>query len=271
MSATSGGGGGGGGGGGSGSVPNLRVRWTSISNPTPKPGSEVDFTVTVDNLGGAGALQTHLRFTLPPTMRLVGPPAYASGSGCSGTTTIDCNLDYVANGSSTQVKFGVIVSGSGTQTIAATVTSDREADPADNTATATLQLGGAVAPTSVTPPFPAPIVKHVTLRTLAASRRTSTRALTGRFTINEPLQLTLTVSKRGSNRRLALEKESSLAGKVTTRPSYALVARTGHGGTYSFHAILNSHVFVRGARYLIHLTGTNADGKSKTLVVGFTA
>jgi uncharacterized repeat protein (TIGR01451 family) len=163
--------GGGGGGGGSAGAPNLRVRWSSVSTTTPVPNAEVDFTIMVDNLGTASAQQTHLRFTLPSTMKLVGPPYYERGSGCTGTTAIDCNLDYLPNGSSTPVRFGVIVSGSGAQTIAATVTSDRESDPSDNSATITLTVAAVTPP----PPPPAPKPQGRTLfGTAGANRLTGT-------------------------------------------------------------------------------------------------
>ena len=81
--------------------------------------------ITVDNHGGGNGNNAHLQFTLPSTMKLVGPPYYERGPGCVGTVSIDCNFDYVANGTSTVVKFGVIVSGSGTQTITATATADQ--------------------------------------------------------------------------------------------------------------------------------------------------
>jgi Ca2+-binding RTX toxin-like protein len=165
--------GGGGGGGGSAGAPNLRVRWSSVSTTTPVPNAEVDFTIMVDNLGTASAQQTHLRFTLPSTMKLVGPPYYERGAGCTGTTAIDCNLDYLPNGSSTPVRFGVIVSGSGAQTIAATVTSDRESDPSDNSATITLTVAAVTPPPPPPPPAPKPQGRTL-FGTAGANRLTGT-------------------------------------------------------------------------------------------------
>lgn len=152
--AGGGSGGGGGGGGGSDSVPNLNVTFTAATTTTPAPGTEDDFTVTVKNTGGAGSLLTHLVITLPSTLALAGPPAYLIGSGCTGTTTIDCDLDYIPNGGSTTIRFGVTVGGSGSQTISASATSDREADPSDNTAAETLVIS--VSPAAKPAPAPAP-------------------------------------------------------------------------------------------------------------------
>ena len=137
--------GGGGGGGGGASVPDLSVGLVA-NGSVFAPGAEADLVATVTNRGGAGSLQTHLLIDLPSTMTLLGPPAYDRGSGCSGSQKIDCNLDYIPNGDSTKVVFAVRVSGSGAQQITATASSDREANPADNSATLTLQVTAPQAP-----------------------------------------------------------------------------------------------------------------------------
>ncbi|HST15748.1 MAG TPA: S8 family serine peptidase [Gaiellaceae bacterium] len=170
------GGGGGGGGGGSGSAlpPNMRVQWTSVSNMSPAAGSEVDFVVTVDNHGGGNGNNAHLQFTLPSTMKLTGPPYYERGSGCVGTVSVDCNFNYIANGTSTVVKFGVTVSGSGAQSITATATADRESDPSDNSATVTLQVAGGSGPPPPPPPLPKPHKGKTINGTAGANRLTGT-------------------------------------------------------------------------------------------------
>ena len=144
---SSGGGGGGGGGGGT-SVPDLKVSLTA-SKTTIQPDEESDLTATVANIGGAGALQTHLLIALPATMTLLGPPAYDRGSGCTGAQTLDCYLDYVPNGGTTAVHFAVRVGGQGAQTVTASANADREANPGDNTASIVIQVA-----TTVPPPPP---------------------------------------------------------------------------------------------------------------------
>ena len=116
-------------------------------------GGEADLVATVANVGGAGSLQTHVVIDLPSSMTLLGPPVFDRGSGCSGSQKIDCNLDYVPNGASSKVVFGVRVSGGGAQRITATASGDREANPADNTATLTLQVAAPFAPPSVAKPL----------------------------------------------------------------------------------------------------------------------
>ncbi len=153
--APSGGGGGGGGGGGATSMPDLSVGLVANGSAFA-PGGEANVVATVTNKGGAGSLQTHLVIVLPATMTLLGPPAFDRGSGCTGSQKIDCFLDYIPNGGSSRVVFAVRVSGSGAQSITATASSDREANPADNTATLTLQVGtpGVFQPPAVVKPKP---------------------------------------------------------------------------------------------------------------------
>jgi hypothetical protein len=81
----------------------------------------------------------------------------------------------------------------------------------------------------------------------------------------------MTVTKLRSTRRLALGKSSGLAGAVTTRSSLALTRSTAGAGAYSFRAILGRRTLARGAIYVVHLSGTNARGKTKTLAIAFKA
>ena len=81
---------------------------------------------------------------LPDGMRLVGPPFYERGSGCTGTSTITCDLDFLAGGSSTLIRYSVQVTKPGPLTMTAVATSAApDARPGDNTASYTVDLAGA--------------------------------------------------------------------------------------------------------------------------------
>jgi hypothetical protein len=84
------------------------------------PGQEADFTVwssnSSDYLGYGNVLLT---IVLPPGATLVGPPSYERGSGCTGTTTIVCNLDSLSPRMSTPVRFGIKPSVLGAQQLQA--------------------------------------------------------------------------------------------------------------------------------------------------------
>jgi hypothetical protein len=142
----------GGGGGAGGSIPNLSVRLTA-STTSPVSDQTIDVVATVVNAGAAGAQKAHLLIDLAPTMVLVGTPAYESGAGCTGTQRIDCNLDFIpGNGVSTNVRFGIRVSGTGAQAISATVSADRDSNPADNAMALVLQVGTIPAAPGPIPP-----------------------------------------------------------------------------------------------------------------------
>lgn len=55
----------------------------------------MSFNISVTDDGPAGVDGVVLTVELPPGMRLVGPPAYTRGSGCTGTTTLVCNLGFL--------------------------------------------------------------------------------------------------------------------------------------------------------------------------------
>jgi Domain of unknown function DUF11/RTX calcium-binding nonapeptide repeat (4 copies) len=132
-------------GGGGGSTPNLGVTLTASATQVA-PGDLVDLVANVRNTGAAGALQTHLTIALPASLTLTGAPYVERGSGCTGTQTVDCFLDYVPNGGETPVRFEVRASAAGSQTITVTAASDRDADPADNSAGVSLTVAEPAAP-----------------------------------------------------------------------------------------------------------------------------
>ena len=148
-------GGGGGGGGGGSSVPDLSVELVPRATASG-PGDANEIIAYIKNSGGAGSLQTHLNVQLPPEIALLGSPSFERGSGCTGTSAIDCFLDYIPNGETTRVILEVRATAAGVQTISATASSDRDSDPSNNTATLTLQVGS---PAS-SPPSPTRTPSH---------------------------------------------------------------------------------------------------------------
>jgi hypothetical protein len=87
------------------------------------PGQEVDFTVWAsDSSGYQGYGRVLLTIRLPPGVRLLGPPAYERGSGCTGKTTISCSLDNLSPAMSTPIRFGVEINEFGNQTVTASLT-----------------------------------------------------------------------------------------------------------------------------------------------------
>ena len=87
------------------------------NSPNPGLGGTIDFLTGVTNTGDQTATNVVLTVKLPSGMRLLGPPFYERGSGCTGSTTIVCDLDFLAGGSSTLIRYSVQVTGAGPQTV----------------------------------------------------------------------------------------------------------------------------------------------------------
>jgi hypothetical protein len=101
-------------------------------------GGEKDFTIWVANSGTETAFSVKLTLQLARGMRLLGPPAYERGSGCTGRRTVVCQLDFLEPGMSTPIRFGVVLTRTGVQTLVATATSRAvDARPPDNTGSVT--------------------------------------------------------------------------------------------------------------------------------------
>jgi uncharacterized repeat protein (TIGR01451 family) len=88
------------------------------------PGDEVDFTITVKNGLSEIVNSVGLTIVLPEGMQLLGAPFHERGSGCTGTRTITCNLDFLMQRMDTRVRFGVRVlpEGNADRTVAAWAT-----------------------------------------------------------------------------------------------------------------------------------------------------
>ena len=149
--------GGGGGSGGQPIPPDLRLTLAAKSGATPLGGTD-DITVTAIDAGG-GSSRVALTITLPAGLSLAGPPAHDRGSGCSGTSVVVCDLDFLPAGWTTRVLFSVRGSQAGEHRISAAVGSrELDANPIDNTATLTVR----VAAPSLTPPPTTPTRAHAT-------------------------------------------------------------------------------------------------------------
>jgi Domain of unknown function DUF11 len=102
-------------------VPSIVGTRTSAS-----PGEEVDFTVYLDNPTRDTLTQVLLTLKLSDGLKLLGPPFYERGSGCVGTSTIVCNIDFLEARSSTLLRLGALVTSDAgaTETVQATATSE---------------------------------------------------------------------------------------------------------------------------------------------------
>ena len=132
---------GGGGGGGSGGAPDVEVTVTA-STTTPVPNQAVEVRVAVLNKDAiVGATGLTATIALPPDARLLGAPAYDRGSGCTGTRTLVCYLDYLPGRATTVVRFTIDVGGAGEKAVSAQLALNVwEPDTANNAAGLTLRV-----------------------------------------------------------------------------------------------------------------------------------
>jgi hypothetical protein len=74
-----------------------------------RPGEEVDLTVYLNNPTRLMLSDVLLTLQLSPGLKLLGPPFYERGSGCVGTSTLVCHLDFLEARMSTLLRLGVQV------------------------------------------------------------------------------------------------------------------------------------------------------------------
>ena len=98
---------------------------TSIqaSSPLVRAGDGVAFVVTAWNPTDVNITAVVLRIKLGPGMQLLGRPAFERGPGCTGTTTLSCDLSFLEGGMSTPIRFGVRVIEPSDQTVTASIAS----------------------------------------------------------------------------------------------------------------------------------------------------
>ncbi len=117
---------------------------TTVSAPSPDAalGNEVNLAISVVDTGPIGAGNLRLHVALSPGLRLVGRPKVTLGSGCTGSSTLVCNLGSLTPGGheTAQVFLGVQVTQPAEQTI--TAYSSAEGDPRSNLASFGVSVAG---------------------------------------------------------------------------------------------------------------------------------
>jgi Domain of unknown function DUF11 len=112
-----------------------------LTSPLLPVGSPLQFLVEVDNTGANWVDHVMLTIELPAGMHLLGPPYYGRGSGCTGSSTIVCNIGFFPKHSSILFRYGVLVTLGGPQTMTASVSSDElDLNPAGTGSAFTVDL-----------------------------------------------------------------------------------------------------------------------------------
>ena len=113
-------------------------------------GGQASFALAVADLDGAGASGIHLLLTLPAGA-VVDQASSDRGPGCwcRNAGTVDCNLDFLSGSLVAHVTLVLTLPTAGQATLTASV-SDSQGDknPANNTASATVQVGSTTTTTT---------------------------------------------------------------------------------------------------------------------------
>jgi hypothetical protein len=264
IAASSGGGGGGGGGGTGG--PNVAASLTA-SATAPNIGDTLTYTLKASIVSGA-ASDVVATITLPSQVKL--DSTYADrGKGCTGTTILTCDLDFLSGSLVATVTITTTVESSGTLVATASLaTKPTDPVPANNTASVTVVVA---APPTPTPPLPAPkLHRTAPTGTLHAVRTKTTEHVTAHFSTNEAMRLHMTVTRSGKTKDLLLLSGTRLAGTTLGSRKSAVNASVSSGGHTIVIRLTRGEV-VKGKLYVIHLTATNSAGVVTHLTIAFRA
>ena len=170
-----GGGSGGGGGAGATALPDLATTVTSTRTTAVRVGDVVPVTVTIKNLGTAGAGGVHALVSFSPNTISHGATA-SRGPGCTGVAVLDCDLGSLAAGSSTTVQLKVSAEEKGKLFVGAQVQEiENDSALSNNAGTFTLPALAKLRPLKIVA-VPSRIVAHDQLVYLQLTRAASVTA-----------------------------------------------------------------------------------------------
>jgi peptide/nickel transport system substrate-binding protein len=179
-----GGGGGGSSGGGGGAYPDVGVAITSEQATAPALGGQIVWHVTVSDHPNAGSAFSLFSDVTLPTGFTVTNTYSDRGKGCSAATPgLVCNLDWISPTAPGHITIWGTVGQDGPQTLSVHARHAlQDGNPADDTASLTLQPAAAPFTPPVTP-APAKAVKPVISRASIAPRPTAGKRVTVTFHI----------------------------------------------------------------------------------------
>jgi uncharacterized repeat protein (TIGR01451 family) len=270
--STGGGGSSASGGGGSASAPDLALT-LDASRPTAVAGDVIVYRIEVRLANPtltSGVTRAVVTDTLPAGVELVSTSANR-GPGCSGTSTLTCNLDFLSGGLVGAVDVTVRVTTAGSLVNTASVAApEADPNPANNSASVTVS-----APPILTPPVAdlAPRLARagqptIVLRVLGGGRFARVRA---RLRADQRATVTLVARDLRTGKRLTLRRGSRIASTILKQPGPTATTLVGKAGLFPLKALIPAGELTRGAGYQLVLTATNGSGKVGKLRIRFLA
>jgi uncharacterized repeat protein (TIGR01451 family) len=246
-----------------GSGPDLFVQ-SSAMPAAPAIGTTITYAIRVKNLG-APASRALVTVQLPSQVEYVASQS-DRGPGCTGTTVLACDLDFLAGELVATVLIQAVVRGPGTLTLTAT-SSARPGDvqPGNDSASVVSVIDP---PAPLLPPsVVAPTLRAVGTPPAAVARRGAAATVSIRFRTSGPARLHARVTPLRSTRAISLLSGTSLAGsRSSTLRATATTMVTG-AGVYLLRARVGAARLIRGRTYLVRLTAVYSGGERRALTV----
>ena len=260
------GGGGGGGGGGAGTSDLV----AGISAPaSAKIGDSFTYQVTAQDLGTGGSENVVATITLPAGVTL-GGVSFDRGAGCTGTTILTCNLDFLNGSLVAHINLNVSVTANGSLVATVVVTSGKpDINPANNTASAATVVPAATPPPPP-PVVPAPKLTRTGTGTVKPVRTSTTASVTFGVRLNRAARVKMSVKPLGGTKALLLRAGTKLGPTTSKTSAFALTAARG-SGVFTAKAMFGKTALTRGKTYVVTLVATAPDGRKSTLTVRFKA
>jgi uncharacterized repeat protein (TIGR01451 family) len=250
-------------GGSPGSGPDLLVE-ASAAPPAPAVGTTITYTISVRNLG-APASRAFVAVQLPSQVAYTASQT-DRGPGCAGTTTLTCDLDFLAGELVGTVRVQAVVREPGTLTLTATSSAQpRDLQPANDSATVV---------TAVAPPAPlrppavaAPMLRLVGTTPAGVVRRGTTASVSIRFWVSDAARLQARLTPLRSTRAVPLLAGTSFAGSRSSKTRTVVATTVSGHGAYLLRARVGAARLLRGRSYLVRLTAVYAGGRQRTLTI----
>jgi uncharacterized repeat protein (TIGR01451 family) len=239
-----------------GQGPDLTVQ-TSASPSTAVVGATVTYVISVRNVGGP-ASRAFVAVQLPPQVNYAGSDT-DRGPGCTGTTTLTCDLDFLAGDLVATARIRAVIREPGTLSLTATSSAQpADVQPANDFATVVMVVRAPAAQSALrlagaTPPV--------------VTRRSGTATLSLRFRVSSGARLQARVTPLRSTSSITLLKGTVFAGARSTAIRPIAKATVARAGTFDLRARLHAASLVRGRSYLIRITATSPAGRQRTLTI----
>lgn len=249
-------------GGGGGGRPDLVVQ-ASATPAAPAVGETITYVLSVRNLGGP-ASRAFVAVHLPSQVAYAGSET-DRGSGCTGATTLACDLDFLAGDLVATVRIHAVVRGPGTLTFTATSAAEpADAQPANDNISVVTVIAPAISAGT-------PVQARPALRSAGAPARVTrlgrAAIVSVGFSVGGSARLQARMTLLRTTRSVPLLAGTSLAGARSIKERRTAAAKVSRGGTYLLRARIDTTRLIPGRTYLVRITAVYPGGQRRALTI----